>query len=110
LLSVRVVELMAFQRSKILDIDDDTYTIISHYRDFSLESFKAYRHLSELVAESIQMKLCCFFFLDIFMRDLNLLFWAQSKMQTRNKVLCFASIIKKDLARRMMTKKKKNFI
>jgi hypothetical protein len=41
----------------ILDVDDDTYPIISHYRDFSLESHDAYRHLSELVSESIQMKL-----------------------------------------------------
>jgi hypothetical protein len=32
------------------------------------------------------MKLCCFFFLDIFiMRDLNLLSWTQSKMQTVEK-------------------------
>jgi hypothetical protein len=27
---------------------------------------EAYRYSSELVSESIQMKLCCFFFLDIF--------------------------------------------
>jgi hypothetical protein len=74
LLSVWVVELTALQRSKVLDIDDDTYPIVSCYRDFSLERHEAYRHLSELVSKSIQMKLCCFFFLDIFfMRDLNLL-------------------------------------
>jgi hypothetical protein len=74
LLSVRVVELMTFQHFKVLDVDDDTYPIISRYRDFSFERPEAYRHLSELMSESIQMKLCCFFFLDIFfMRYLNLL-------------------------------------
>jgi hypothetical protein len=74
LLSVWVVELTALQRSKVLDIDDDTYPIVSCYRDFSLERHEVYRHLSELVSKPIQMKLCCFFFLDIFfMRDLNLL-------------------------------------
>jgi hypothetical protein len=74
LLSVWVAELTAFQCSKVLDIDEFTYLIISHYRDFSLERQEAYRHSSELVSESIQMKLCCFFFVDIsFMRDLNLL-------------------------------------
>jgi hypothetical protein len=71
---MRVAELTAFQRSMVLDVDDDTYLIISHYRYFSLERHEAYRHPSELMPESIQMKLCCFFFLDIFfMRDLNLL-------------------------------------
>jgi hypothetical protein len=55
---VRVAELAAFQRSKILDVDDDTYPIISCYRDFSLERHEAYRHSSELVSEAIQMKLC----------------------------------------------------
>jgi hypothetical protein len=79
LLSVRVAELTAFQRSKVLEVDDDTYPIISLYRDFSLKRHEAYRHSSELVSESIQMKLCCFFLLDIFMRDLNLLSWTQSK-------------------------------
>jgi hypothetical protein len=40
----------------------------------SLERHEAYIHLSELVSESIEMKLCCLFFLDIFfVRDLNLL-------------------------------------
>jgi hypothetical protein len=58
---VRVAELTALQRSKVLDIDDDTYPIISRYRDFSLESHETYRHLSELVSESIQMKLCLLF-------------------------------------------------
>jgi hypothetical protein len=67
-----VAELIAFQRSKVLDIDDDTYPTISHYRDFSLERHEAYRHSSEFVSESIQMKLSCLFFLDIFMRDRNL--------------------------------------
>jgi hypothetical protein len=79
---VQVVELMAFQWSKVLDVDDDTYPIMSHYRDFNLER-QAYRHLNELGSESIQMKLCCFFFLDIFfMSDLNLLSWTRSKTQT----------------------------
>jgi hypothetical protein len=82
LLSMRVAELTAFQRSKILDVDDDTYPIISYYRYFSLERHETNRHSSELVSESIQMKLCCFVFLDIFfMRDLNLLSWTWSKMQ-----------------------------
>jgi hypothetical protein len=45
LLSV-VAELMAFQHSKVLDIDDDTYPIISCYRDFSLKRLEAYRHSS----------------------------------------------------------------
>jgi hypothetical protein len=77
---VRVAELMAFQCSKVLDVDDDTYPIISCYRDFSLERHEAYRHPSELVYEAIQMRLRCFFFLDIFfMRDLNLLSWTESK-------------------------------
>ena len=74
MLSVWVAELMAFQCSKVLNIDEDTYPIISHYIYFSLERHETKRHSSELMAESIQMKLCCFFFLDIFfMRDLNLL-------------------------------------
>jgi hypothetical protein len=68
---MRVVELKAFQRSKILDVDDDTYPIISSYRYFSLERQEINRHSSELVSKSIQMKFCCFFFLDIFMRELN---------------------------------------
>jgi hypothetical protein len=73
LLSV-VAELMAFQHSKVLDIDDDTYPIISRYRYFSLKRHGRNRHSSELVSESIQMKLCWFFFIDIsFMRDINLL-------------------------------------
>jgi hypothetical protein len=72
---VWVAELTTFQCSKVLDIDDVTYPIISHYRDFSLERHEAYTHSSELMSESIQMKLCRFFFLDIFMRDLNLLSW-----------------------------------
>jgi hypothetical protein len=58
----------------VLDVDDDTYPIISRYRDFSLKRHEAYRHLSELMSKSIQMKLYYFFFLDIFfIRDLNLL-------------------------------------
>jgi hypothetical protein len=74
---------MAFQCSKVLDVDDDTYPIVSRYGDFILERHEAYRHSSELVSESIQMKLCCFFFLDIFfMRDHNLLSWTWSKIQT----------------------------
>jgi hypothetical protein len=64
---VRVAELISFQRSKVLDIDDNTYPIISRYRDFSLEQQETYPHASELMSESIQIKLCCFFFfLDIF--------------------------------------------
>jgi hypothetical protein len=47
LLSVRVTELTVFQRSKVIDVDDDTYPIISRYRDFSLERHEAYRHSSE---------------------------------------------------------------
>jgi hypothetical protein len=70
---VRVVELMTFQCSKVLEVDDDTYPIISYYRYFILERHETNRHLSELVSELIQVKLCCFFFLDIFMRDLNFL-------------------------------------
>jgi hypothetical protein len=71
---VRVAELMALQHSKVLDVDENMYSIISCYRDFSLEKHEADTHSRELVFESIQMKLCCFFFLDIFfMRDLNLL-------------------------------------
>jgi hypothetical protein len=81
-LSERVAELMAFQRSKVLDVDYDMYPIISLYRYFSLERYETNRHSSELVSESIQMKLCCFFFLDIFfMRDHNFLSWTQLKMQ-----------------------------
>jgi hypothetical protein len=37
LLSVWVVELTVFQCFKVLDVNDDMYQIISHYRDFSLE-------------------------------------------------------------------------
>jgi hypothetical protein len=71
---VRVAELTVFQHSKVLDIDDNVYPIISYYIDFSLERHETYRHSSELVSESIQMKLYFFFFLDIFfVRDLNLL-------------------------------------
>jgi hypothetical protein len=66
MLSVRVAELKDFQCSDVLDVDDDMYPIISRYKDFSLERHEAYRHSSELVSESIQMKLCCFFLLDIF--------------------------------------------
>jgi hypothetical protein len=77
---------MAFQRSKFLDVDNDRYPIISCYRYFSLKRHETNRHSSELVFESIQMKLCCFFFLDIFfMRERNLLSWTQSKMQTVEK-------------------------
>jgi hypothetical protein len=36
LLSVWVAELISFQRSKVLDVDDNMYPIISRYRDFSL--------------------------------------------------------------------------
>jgi hypothetical protein len=86
LLSVRVAELMAFQCSKVLDVDNDTYPIISRYRYFNLKRHETNRHSSELVSKSIQMKLCCFFFLDIFfMRELNLLSWTRSKMQTMEK-------------------------
>jgi hypothetical protein len=53
MLSVRVVELTAFQCSKVHDVDDGTYPIISRYKDFSLERHEAYRHSSELVSESI---------------------------------------------------------
>jgi hypothetical protein len=81
LLSVWVAELIAFQCSKVLNVDEDTYPIISHYIYFSLERHETKRHSSELMSESIQMKLCCFFFLDIFMRDLNLLSWTRSKTQ-----------------------------
>jgi hypothetical protein len=80
---VQAAKLMAFQCYKVLDIDDDTYPIISRYRYFSLKRHETNRHSSEFMSESIQMKLCCFFFLDIFiMRGLNLLFWTLSKMQT----------------------------
>jgi hypothetical protein len=48
---VRVAELTAFQRSMVLDVDDDTYPIISRYRDFSLKRHEAYRHSSELVSK-----------------------------------------------------------
>jgi hypothetical protein len=66
----------------VLDVDDDTYPIIACYRYFSLKRHETNRHLSELVSESIQMKLCCFFFLDIlFMRDLNLLSSTRSETQ-----------------------------
>jgi hypothetical protein len=57
---VWVAELTAFQRSKVLDTDDNTYQIISRYRDFSHERHEAYRHSSELMSESIQMKLQIF--------------------------------------------------
>jgi hypothetical protein len=72
---VRVAELTVFQYSRFLDVNDDMYPIILRYRDLSLKRHEAYRYSSELVSESIQMKLCCFFFfVDIFfMRDLNLL-------------------------------------
>jgi hypothetical protein len=43
---VLVAELTPFQCSKVLDIDDDTYPIISRYRDFCLGRHEAYRHLS----------------------------------------------------------------
>jgi hypothetical protein len=58
LLLVRVAELRAFQHSKVLDVDDETYSIISRYIDFSLERHEVYIHLSELVSESIQMNQC----------------------------------------------------
>jgi hypothetical protein len=64
-LTVRVTELTTFQCSKILDVDDNTCPIISCYRDFSLERHETYPHSSELMFESMQMKLCHFFFLDI---------------------------------------------
>jgi hypothetical protein len=81
-----VEELTALQQTKVLDIDDDTYPIISRYRYFSLKRHETNRHSSELVFESIQMNLCCFLFLDIsFMRDLNLLSWTQSKPYTMEK-------------------------
>jgi hypothetical protein len=44
---VQVAELRAIQRTKVLDIDDNTYPIISHYRDFSLEQYETYPHSSE---------------------------------------------------------------
>jgi hypothetical protein len=53
LLSVRVAELTAFQRSKVLDVDDDTYPIISRYRYFSVKRHETNRHSSELMSESI---------------------------------------------------------
>jgi hypothetical protein len=88
---VRVAELTAFQCSKVLDVYDDTYPIISRYRYFSLERHETSRHSSELGSQSIQIKLYCFFFLDIFfMRDNNLLSWTQKHRPWRNKVLsCF---------------------
>jgi hypothetical protein len=46
LLSVWVIELTTFQCSKVLDVDDDTYPIISHYRDFNLERLETYPHSS----------------------------------------------------------------
>jgi hypothetical protein len=78
---------MVFQCSKVLNIDDDTYPIISCYRDFNLERHETYPHSSELVSESIQMKLCqFFFFLDIFfMMGLNLLSRTRSKTQIGEK-------------------------
>jgi hypothetical protein len=51
---------VSLQCSKVLDIDDNTYPIISHYRYFSIERHEAYRHSSELMFESIQMKLRIF--------------------------------------------------
>jgi hypothetical protein len=53
LLSVRVAELTAFQHSKVLDVDDDTYPIISRYRYFSVKRHETNRHSSELMSESI---------------------------------------------------------
>jgi hypothetical protein len=47
LLAVQVAELIAFQRSKVLDIDDDMYQIISCYRDVILEWHETYPHSSE---------------------------------------------------------------
>jgi hypothetical protein len=44
---VQVAELMALQRSNILDVDDNTYPIILRYRDFSLERHETYPHSSE---------------------------------------------------------------
>jgi hypothetical protein len=67
---------MVFQCSKVHDVDGNTYPIISRYRYFSIKRHEINRHLSELVSVSFQMKLCCFFFLDIFfMRELNLLYY-----------------------------------
>jgi hypothetical protein len=102
-----VVELMAFQRSKVLSVDDDTYPIISCYRDFSLKRHEAYRYSSELMYESIQMKLCCFF-LDIFMRP-SFVVLDSIKNADCGEVKCcvVASIIGKGLVCRMMAKKKK---
>jgi hypothetical protein len=53
LLSMHVAELTAFQCSKVFDVDDDTYQIISRYRYFSLERHETNRQSSELVSESI---------------------------------------------------------
>jgi hypothetical protein len=47
LLSMRIAELTTFQRSKVLDVGDDTYPIISRYRDFILERHETYRYSSE---------------------------------------------------------------
>jgi hypothetical protein len=50
---VQVPELTDFQHSKVLDADDDTYPMKSHYIDFILETHETYPHSSELVSESI---------------------------------------------------------
>jgi hypothetical protein len=107
---VQVAELMAFQRFKVLDVDDDMYPIISCYRDFSLERHEAYRHLSELLSVSIQMKLCCFFFPRHLLHERPQFVVLDSvKNADRGEIKCcvIASIIRKGLTRRMMAKKKK---
>jgi hypothetical protein len=107
---VQVAELMAFQRFKVLDVDDDMYPIISCYRDFSLERHEAYRHLSELLSVSIQMKLCCFFFPRHLLHERPQFVVLDSvKNADRGEIKCcvIASIIRKGLTHRMMAKKKK---
>jgi hypothetical protein len=104
---------MAFQHSKVLDVDDDTYPIISRYRDFSLERHETYPYSSEFVSESIQMKLCrfFFFFLDIlFMRGLVVLNSVENTYCGERKYCVVASIVKKGPARRTTSTKKKKKI
>jgi hypothetical protein len=50
LLSVGVAKLTVIPRSKVLDVDDDMYPIISHYRDFGLERHETHPHSSENVS------------------------------------------------------------
>jgi predicted nucleic-acid-binding Zn-ribbon protein len=47
MLSMWVAELTAFQRSKVFDIDDDTYLVMSCYKYFSLKCHETYAHSSE---------------------------------------------------------------